>query len=143
MSPAHAPSGPIAAVLWTLAPAAALLFVAGYRMAAARLRRRGDAWPRWRDASFGGGGIVLAWAALGPLPGGPFTRHMALHMLAGMAAALLLVLARPLTLVLRSLPPGRGRRGVVALEHSRPVAVLVFPPVAALLDAGGLWLLSI
>ncbi|MFI0828268.1 cytochrome c oxidase assembly protein [Streptomyces roseolus] len=141
MSPAHAPSGPIAAVLWTLAPAAALLFVAGYWMAAARLRRRGDAWPRWRDASFGAGGITLAWAALGPLPGGPFTRHMALHLLTGMAAPLLLVLARPLTLVLRSLPPGRGRRGVVALGHSRPVAVLVFPPVAALLDAGGLWLL--
>ncbi|MFH9740944.1 cytochrome c oxidase assembly protein [Streptomyces roseolus] len=95
-------------------------------MAAARLRRRGDAWPRWRDASFGGGGIVLAWAALGPLPGGPFTRHMALHLLAGMAAPLLLVLARPLTLVLRSLPPGRGRRGAVALGLSRPVAVLVF-----------------
>ncbi|MFH8624078.1 cytochrome c oxidase assembly protein [Streptomyces vietnamensis] len=66
---------------------------------------------------------------------------MALQLPTGMAVPLLLVPARPLTLVLRSLSPGRVRRGVPAFGRSRPVAVLVLPPVAALLDAGGPWLL--
>ncbi len=58
-----------------------------------------------------------------------------------MAAPLLLVLGRPLTLVLRTLPPGRTRRVCWPSTHSRPAAWLLFPPLAALLDIGGLWLL--
>ncbi|MEU6888225.1 cytochrome c oxidase assembly protein [Streptomyces viridosporus] len=121
--------------------AASLLAAVAYGAAAARLRRRGDAWPRWRDASFTAGGAALAWAAAGPLPGGPFTAHMVQHMVVGMAAPLLLVLARPLTLLLRTLPPGAARRGLLALAHSRAAGLLLFPPLAALLDVGGLWLL--
>ncbi|MFF6984481.1 cytochrome c oxidase assembly protein [Streptomyces sp. NPDC008343] len=112
-----------------------------YASAAARLRRRGDAWPRWRDASFTAGGAGLAWAAVGPLPGGPFTAHMVQHLIVGMTTPLLLVLARPLTLVLRALAPGAGRRGLLALAHSGGAGWLLFPPLAALLDVGVLWLL--
>lgn len=79
--------------------------------------------------------------AVGSLPGGAFTAHMAQHLVVGMAAPLLFVLARPLTLALRALAPGSARRGLVALAHSRVVGWLVFPPLAALLDVGGLWLL--
>ncbi|WP_406726481.1 cytochrome c oxidase assembly protein [Streptomyces sp. GD-15H] len=120
---------------------AALLAAAVYLPAAARLRRRGDAWTWWRDASFTAGSAGLAWAAVGSLPGGPFTAHMVQHLIVGMTAPLLLVLARPLTLALRTLAPGTARRGLLALAHSRAVGLLLFPPLAALLDVGGLWLL--
>ncbi|MFI9152288.1 cytochrome c oxidase assembly protein [Streptomyces sp. NPDC053367] len=120
---------------------AALLAATVYLLGTARLRRRGDAWPRLRDASFVTGASAVAWAAAGAVPGGPFTEHMARHLLTAMAAPVLLVLARPLTLLLRALPAGPVRRGVVVLAHSGPLGRLVCPPVAALLDAGGLWLL--
>ncbi|MFJ4872863.1 cytochrome c oxidase assembly protein [Streptomyces sp. NPDC088757] len=140
MTPGHVHPGP-AGGPGLLFAAAALLAVVAYLSAAARLRRRGDAWPWRRDASFAAGGAVLALAFPLTLPGGPFTAHALHHLLTGMAAPLLLVLARPLTLVLRALPPGRGRRGLLAVAHSRPAALLVLPPVAALLDFGGLWLI--
>ncbi|AVH94441.1 hypothetical protein GCM10010497_15870 [Streptomyces cinereoruber] len=140
MTPGHGHPGP-AGGAGLLFAAAALLAVVAYLSAAVRLRRRGDAWPWRRDASFAAGGAVLVSAFLVPLPGGPFTAHTVHHLLTGMAAPLLLVLGRPLTLVLRALPPGHGRRGLLAVAHSRPAALLVLPPVAALLDFGGLWLI--
>jgi putative membrane protein len=120
---------------------AAVLAAVGYLLAAHRLRRRGDTWPRLRDVSFTAGSGALAWAMLADPPGGPFTAHMTRHLVAGMAAPLLLVLARPLTLGLRTLPPGRLRRGLLATAHARPARLLLFPPLAALVDVGGLWLL--
>ncbi|WP_223832714.1 cytochrome c oxidase assembly protein [Streptomyces venezuelae] len=124
-----------------IAVVGAVLVAGGYLLAARRLRRRGDAWSPWRDVSFGAGAAGVVWAAMGPLPGGPFTAHMGRHLLVGMAAPLLLVLARPLTLALRGPAPGAARRGLLAMAHSRPVGWLVFPPLAALLDVGGLWVL--
>lgn len=123
------------------AVAAVLLAVTAYLVAARSLRRRGDAWPWRRDASFAAAGAALASAVMAPLPGGAFTVHMAQHLLAGMFAPLLLVLARPVTLALRVLRPGRPRRALLAAAHSRAPGRLLFPPVAALLDMGGLWLL--
>lgn len=119
----------------------ALLAAAAYALAAGRLRRRGDIWSRWRGVSFTAGSAAVAWVAVGPVPGGPFTAHMMQHLILGMTAPLLLVLARPLTLALRTLPPGVARRGLLTLAHSRFVGWLTFPPLAALLDVGGLWLL--
>ncbi|MGW3987396.1 cytochrome c oxidase assembly protein [Streptomyces sp. NPDC004830] len=113
-----------------------------YTACAARLRRRGDRWPVRRDAGFwlGGGLLVAAFAVSWETWPAPFTAHMAAHLLAGMAAPIPLVLARPVTLALRTLPPP-GRRALVRFTRSRPVSALVFPPVAAALDIGGLWLL--
>lgn len=119
----------------------ALPAAAAYLLAAARLRRRGDAWSWRRDVSFTVGNAALIWATLGTLRSEPFTAHMAQHLTVGMAAPLLLVLARPLTLVLRTLPPGTVRSALLAVMHSRLIGWLVIPPVAALLDVGGLWLL--
>jgi putative membrane protein len=117
----------------TLAWVGAALYLA----AAVRLRRRGDAWPWWRSLSF-----VTGCAAIAAVPpGATFTAHMVQHLVVGMFAPLLLVSARPITLLLRALPAGRFRRAVVAVARSSPAAVLVFPPVAAVLDVGGLWVL--
>lgn len=138
----HPAAGPGLSGLWgQVSVVVPLLVAVAYGTAAGRLRRRGDAWPWWRVVSFTSGSAGVAWAAAGPLPGGPFTAHMVQHLILGMAAPLLLVLARPLTLALRVLPPGAVRRGLPALARSRPVGWLVFPPLAALLDVGGLWLL--
>ncbi|GGU24921.1 cytochrome c oxidase assembly protein [Streptomyces lavendofoliae] len=143
-APADVPAG-LAGLAGPLTAAVAVLAVGAYLLAAARLRRRGDAWPPYRDVSFACGGGALAWAAAGGMAGtpvgAPFTTHMAQHLVVGMAAPLLFVLARPLTLVLRVTPPGPVRRGLTAVLRSRPAGVLAFPPVAALLDLGGLWLL--
>lgn len=125
-----------------LAVAVVLAVVAAYLAAAARLRGRGHAWPRYRDLSFAAGGTLVVAAVGGTPPGGPFTVHMLQHLLAGMAAPVLLVVARPLTLALRALRPGGPpRRALLTVAHSGPARWLTFPPVAAVLDMGGLWLL--
>ncbi|MFE1464114.1 cytochrome c oxidase assembly protein [Streptomyces nigra] len=134
MTAAHTHPEPLPAL-------AALAVVVCYVLAARRLRRRGDAWPRRRDLSFAAGGAAAAWAWVGPLPGGPFTGHMTQHVVLGMAAPLLLVTARPLTLALRALPAGGVRRSLLALTRVRAAGWLTFPPFAALWDVGGLWLL--
>jgi len=128
------------AVEWAIA-AVAVAAVFAYLVAAARLRRRGDTWPVSRDLLCTAGGGTLVCAALAPLPGGPFTAHMTQHLGVAMAAPLLLVLGRPITLTLRTLPPRGPRRALLAAAHSRPAHWLTFPPLAALLDIGGLWLL--
>lgn len=136
--PEHSGAGAFGPVVAT----AALLGAAVYLLAAARLRRRGDTWPRHRDASFTTGSTALAYALTGTLPGGPFTAHMCQHLTVAMAAPVLLVLARPLTLALRTLPGGAPpRRALLAAAHSRPATWVLFPPLAAALDVGGLWLL--
>lgn len=143
MSLAHVHPGPDTNLAASEPPVAvaALLVAVAYALAAGRLRRRGDAWPWWRDVSFTAGSIAMAWAAVGRPPGGPFTGHMIQHLVLGMGAPLLLVVARPLTLALRALPPGRVRGSLTTLMHLSPARWLVFPPLAALLDVGGLWLL--
>lgn len=118
----------------------ALAGVALYLIAAARLRRRGDVWPWPRIISFAAGGFSLFVAALVGLPGEEFTAHMGQHLIVGMAAPLLLILARPLTLALR-ISNGRLRRTLVRISRSRGVGWLVFPPTTAALDIGGLWVL--
>ncbi|MGV9645829.1 cytochrome c oxidase assembly protein, partial [Streptomyces sp. NPDC003514] len=140
MSLAHAHSG-VPSAAEPLPALAALLAAVCYLLAARRLRRRGDVWSWWRDLSFVAGGGAVAWVGVGAAPGGPFTGHMVQHVVLGMAAPLLLVTARPLTLALRALPPGGVRRSLLALTRLRVAGWLTFPPVAALLDVGGLWLL--
>ncbi|MFK8848520.1 cytochrome c oxidase assembly protein [Streptomyces sp. Ac-502] len=125
----------------TAVTAAAVLGCLAYLAAAARLRTRGDAWPYGRDALFCAGGVVLVAGVAEPWGAAPpFTAHMLTHLCVGMVAPLLLVLGRPLTLTLRTAPVP-VRRGLVALTRSRWAALPVLPPVAALLDFGGLWLL--
>jgi len=123
------------------APFSVVLLAAVYLGAVRRLRRRGIAWPRGRQVCFVAGVVLVAVAFTVRLPGGPFTSHMGQHLLAGMAAPVLLAVSRPLTLLLRVLRPSRARRGVLAVAHSRPAGWLAAPVTAVVLDMGGLWLL--
>ncbi|MFI6090444.1 cytochrome c oxidase assembly protein [Streptomyces sp. NPDC051218] len=110
-----------------------------YMAAARQLRRRGDRWPHRRDAAVWAGGAVLivsVTASWDQWP--PFTGHMAAHLGTGMIAPLLFVLGRPVTLALRALPVG-PRRQLLSCVRSRPAALLVWPPLAALLHIAGLW----
>jgi putative membrane protein len=113
-----------------------LIAVVAYETGAARLRRRGDRWPAARDLAFAAGGVVVLGA--GGVPG--FAGHMVQHVLLGMIAPVLLVLSRPVTVLLRA-APARARRRLKRVLTSRFAAVLVFPPVAAVLEASGLWVL--
>ena len=109
----------------------AALSAAGYLAAAARLRRRGDGWPRHRDALFAAGCAALAGAAAGTPPGGPFTVHMIRHLVFAMAVPPVLAAARPVTLVLRTLPAGPPRRALRAVLGSAR------GPAAVPTDGGG------
>ncbi|WP_259670832.1 cytochrome c oxidase assembly protein [Streptomyces sp. ID38640] len=123
-----------------------LLGAAGaYLLLARRARHRNPArgWRKWRSAAFLAGLGLLALALLPPLA--PFAHtdfrgHMAQHMLIGMYAPLGLVLAAPVTLLLRTLPAARARQ-VTALLHSRPARLLAHPALALALSTGTLALL--
>ncbi|MGL5818337.1 MAG: cytochrome c oxidase assembly protein [Phycicoccus sp.] len=114
--------------------------IAGYAWAS---RRTGRAWPRHRLGCWAVGVTTVAVAAAGPLAhrtGTDFRAHVVVHLLLGMAGPLLLVTARPVTVLLRALRPGAARALTAALR-STPVRVLTSPSVAAGLDVGGLWVL--
>ncbi|MER5476919.1 cytochrome c oxidase assembly protein [Streptomyces sp. NPDC002734] len=114
----------------------------GYLLGARQARRRnpGRGWSTRRSASFLAGLGLLALALLPPL--GPaahsdFRAHMAQHLLIGMYAPLALVLAAPVTLLLRVLPAASARR-VTTVLHSAPARLLAHPAVALLLSTGSL-----
>ncbi|MHB9756742.1 cytochrome c oxidase assembly protein [Streptomyces sp. BYX5S] len=125
----------------TAAVVAAALSAAWLYAAAARtLRGRGDRWPVRRDALFCLGAAGLCAAVAQPWPGGPFTVHMAGHLVTGMVAPLLIACARPVTLALRALPTP-PRRALKSCVRTRLARAATWPPLAAVLDVGGLWLL--
>ncbi|MEV0688881.1 cytochrome c oxidase assembly protein [Streptomyces sp. NPDC050388] len=127
---------------------AALVLLAaavGYLLAVRRARHRNPAqgWNRWRAASFLAGLALLALALLPPLAPAAhsdFRGHMVQHMLIGMYAPLVLVLAAPVTLLLRTLPPAWARR-VTRVLHSPPARLPAHPAVALALSTGVLGLL--
>ncbi|MGV9210280.1 cytochrome c oxidase assembly protein [Micromonospora sp. RB23] len=127
----------------TVVPAIVLLACAGvYLHLAGRARRRNavQGWNPWRTTSFVLGLLLLAVALLPPLAPSAhtdFRGHMAQHLLIGMYAPLALVLAAPVTLLLRALPVPRARR-LAALLHTVPVRVLTHPAVAFLLSTASL-----
>nr|WP_246256085.1 cytochrome c oxidase assembly protein [Isoptericola halotolerans] len=134
---------------WALEPILAFACVAGvvvYLRWVLRLRRRGDRWPLARTASWCAGMLVMVWTTNGaPTVYGhvTFSGHMVQHMTLAMLVPLLLVLAAPVTLLLRAVPTRKdGSRGprewVLALVHSRWGEFLARPVVAAVLFAGGM-----
>lgn len=123
---------------WVLLFVTAMTLV--YLAGTVRLWERGVDWPVWRLPMWVLGWMCVALTLIGPLTGHDFTTHMAGHVLIGMLAPLLLVLAAPITLSLRALPVSTARLAARLLT-SRPMAVLSHPVIAASLNIGGLWVL--
>lgn len=119
--------------------AAALIYLA----AAVAESVGGRPWPWWRTGCWVAG-VGLTALALSPLTlaaaDRPFTGHAVGHLLIGMVAPVLLVLAAPVTLALRSFALQPARRLSRALR-SVPVRVVTHPVVAAVLSVGSLWML--
>jgi putative copper resistance protein D len=148
-----APAGPLTSGGWftvwrfdwlwlTVAVLAVTLYLLGVR----RLRARGDSWPATRTICWVLGWAIFVWATSGA-PGVYgrvlFSVHMVMHMTVSMAAPILMVLAAPLTLALRTLTPRRDntlgpRELLLALVHSRFLAVIGNPIVAAVIFFGSL-----
>lgn len=118
----------------------ALLSGIAYVYLASRQRRAAKGWSGWRTAGFVSGCLMLTLGlspgAL-PYPSGDFRGHMLQHLLIGMVAPVALVLAAPMTLLLRSLPAHHGRRIGRALR-SRFVHFFANPVTALVLNLGGM-----
>ncbi|KLL10264.1 MULTISPECIES: cytochrome c oxidase assembly protein [Protofrankia] len=102
-----------------------------YLFGVSRLTDRGDAWSRWRTASWLAGLVVVAYALVGGIAAydtALFSAHAVQHMLLGTVAPIPLALGAPVTLALRALPL-RPRRLLVRLLHSRVARVVTFPLV--------------
>ena len=132
---------------WDLLPAfacvAALVVYLGW---VRRLAKRGDRWPVGRTVSWCLGILVLFWVT----SGGPatyghvlFSAHMVQHMVLAMVVPIFLVLAAPVTLLVRAVPPRKdGSRGprewVLAVVSSRVGQFFANPLVAAVNFAGSM-----
>lgn len=139
---AHAHLSEAASLLLTLP---FVLAMAAYVLAAMLLNRyRYDKpWPIICTVCWITGSLFALLAVTGPLSQiavVDFRAHMISHMLAGMLAPLLMVLAAPMTLMLRTLSVPSARRVAQAL-NSWPLRQLTHPVVTAFLHIGGLWLL--
>ena len=69
-----------------------------------------------------------------------FIAHMIVHLLLGMIAPLFFVLAKPVTLFVRTLPTAAARR-LMRFFKIPNIRLIAHPITASLLNVGGLWLL--
>ena len=107
------------------------------------LRRRGDRWPVGRTVAFGLGLAAFHLATSSGLAAYDTTLlsvHMVQHLVLSMLVPLALALGAPVTLALRTLP-GRPRRWLLAVLHSRVARVLSFPPLTFALYVASPWAL--
>jgi putative membrane protein len=98
--------------------------------------------PRWRRWSWLAGLAVILLALASPIEAYDttlFSVHMVQHLLLTMLAAPLLVMAAPVTLLLRYASPEARRRWILPALHSRVVRVVSAPVVAWCLFAGVMW----
>ncbi|WP_040285908.1 cytochrome c oxidase assembly protein [Sporosarcina koreensis] len=127
-------------------PLLALLFATAiilYIVAAKQTGRHYRRWPVSR-VIYWIAGVLFAWLSVaGPVADRAhtdFTAHMVGHLFLGMLSPLLLVLAAPMTLMLRTLPTEAARR-LTRLLKCRFSRLVTHPVTAAILNLGGLWLL--
>lgn len=100
-------------------------------------------YPFYRYVCWIFGVISVSLSLVGPLASRAhtdFAAHMMVHLLLGMLAPLLLTLAAPITLLLRTLSVNRARR-IARILKSAPLQLVTDPLAAALLNVGGLWIL--
>jgi cytochrome c oxidase assembly factor CtaG len=140
------PSWPAILWAWTFDPlpvmAVAVAAVA-YWWLVRRVARRHprNPVPRHRHWAWGGGLAAVVVALLSPIEtysGVLLTVHMVQHLLLQFVAAPLLLLAAPVTLLLRAVDQDT-RRTLLAVLHSRLVRAVTFPLVAWFLFAAMNW----
>jgi putative copper resistance protein D len=124
----------------------AVLAVTLYLLGVETMRERGDSWPAARTICWVLGWVLFVWATSGA-PGVYgrllFSVHMVMHMTVAMAVPILLVLAAPVTLALRTLRPRHDntlgpRELLLAVVHSRYLSVIGNPVVASVIFFGTL-----
>jgi putative copper resistance protein D len=112
---------------WSVLAVLSIVGLLVYLAAVVRLRRTGVSWPWWRTLAWIGGTGSL-FAVTGTWLNGYsmvlFSVHMTQHMVLSLITPLLLLLAAPVTLALRTLPRGRGAAGAPRAllqnaQHSR------------------------
>lgn len=104
---------------------------------------RRSGWRPWRLLSFSAGCALLVAALAPPVMSwghADLRGHMAQHLALGMFAPIALMLGKPVTLLLRSVPVGTAR-GISMVLGSPAGRLLTHPVTALLLDVGGLYLL--
>jgi putative membrane protein len=100
-------------------------------------------WPLHKSAALICGVLFAVVSVAGPIADrahSDFTMHMLGHLFLGMLAPLLMVLAAPMTLLMRVLPVELARKLTNVLK-SYPVRILSDPLATSLLNMGGLWIL--
>jgi putative membrane protein len=128
---------------WRISPLGTVTTVAaaiGYVRATARLAARGRHWPAARTSAFLGGLAVVVIALDSGLAGYDdriFALHVVQHLLLGMLAPALLALGAPVTLAIQASHRPMQRR-LVAVVHSRPMAVLTHPLMTWALFGGSM-----
>jgi putative membrane protein len=99
---------------WSVLAVLSVVGLLVYLAAVVRLRRSGVSWPWWRTLAWIGGTGSL-FAVTGTWLNGYsmvlFSVHMTQHMVLSLVTPLLLLLAAPVTLALRTLPRGSGAAG--------------------------------
>lgn len=114
-----------------------------YMIAVWRHEQSRAAWSTSRYVCFVAGALLLAIALSPPMTAfahQDFRGHMVQHLLVGMLAPLLLVLAAPVTLALRMLPTDAARC-LAAKMKSRLLTILLSPEAALVLNVGAMYLL--
>jgi len=120
-----------------------IMAIAVYLLCVVISNRRYKPWPIYRVILWIFGVLAAAVALVGPLANQAhhdFTAHMGVHLLLGMLAPLLMALAAPMTLLLRTFNVAVARR-LSKILRSSMVRFLTDPFVASVLNVGGLWVL--
>lgn len=140
-SHAHGGGTPLDVILMVLFAISWVVYLSGVVSS----HSRGRPWPLFRLVFWTAGIALAAAAVVGPLADAAhesFVAHMWAHLFSGMLAPLLLVLAAPVTLALRTLDVTPARR-LSRLLRSAPARLVAHPLSAAVLSAGGLWVIYV
>jgi putative membrane protein len=120
---------------WSVLAVLSIVGLLVYLAAVVRLRRSGVTWPWWRTLAWVAGTASL-FAVTGTWLNGYsmvlFSVHMTQHMVLSLITPLLLLLAAPVTLALRTLPRGQGAAGtpralLLGALHSRFARFVTHP----------------
>jgi putative copper resistance protein D len=141
-----APTFPAVLFAWSFQPiplVGVLAGAIGYAWLVRRVTRRHprNPVPVYRHWAWGGGLAAIVLALLSPIEtysGALLTVHMLQHLLLQFVAAPLLLLAAPVTLLLRAADQDT-RRALLVVLHSRAVKVLTFPLLTWFLFAAVNW----